>query len=329
LILKNFFSFSSCMGRGFLIYCKCFANCTEEFWATRKSGSQRPDASLVARRITWIPRPKPGGQNNDDEGPKESMSAAIAILIRTGAAFFIALAGGVASALMARTHKRLCALISLGAGTLLGVTVFAIAPECLEALRVWQFTLAAATGYGLFALISKYIFHVCPACAASHFDEATTHRFGEIALAMMVALAIHCTVDGLALAAGHEETGENAHTLDMTMMFAICVHKAPEGMALGALLLGAGFARMKMLWLVAAVELTTILGGFVGHFILHGVSEFWLRAALAHAGGGFLFLATHAILGEIWKHHKGIVLGFFTAGFLAVGLLVLGFHLKD
>ncbi|MGO8696938.1 MAG: ZIP family metal transporter [Limisphaerales bacterium] len=256
------------------------------------------------------------------------MSAAAAILVRTVAAFFIALAGGVASALMARTHERLCALISLGAGTLLGVTVFAIGPECLEALRVWQFALAVASGYALFAVISKYIFHVCPACAASHFDEATTHRFGEIALAMMVALAIHCTVDGLALAAGHEETGANAPMLDAAMMFAICVHKAPEGMALGALLLGAGFAPTKMLWMVAAVESTTILGGVLGYFVLHGVSEFWLGAALANAGGGFVFLGTHAILGEIWKHHKGIVLGFFGVGFLVIGLLVVGFRLK-
>ncbi len=256
------------------------------------------------------------------------MSAAAAILIRTGAAFLIALAGGVASACIAGTHKRLCALISLGAGTLLGVTVFAIVPECLESLHLWQFALAAASGYFLFALISKYVFHVCPACAASHFDEATTHHFGEIALAMTVALAIHCAVDGLALAAGHEETGTNAHVLDAAMMFAICVHKAPEGMALGALLLGAGFTSSRMLLMVAAVELTTVLGGLIGLFVLHGVSELWLGVALAHAGGGFVFLGIHAILGEIWKHHKGIVLGFFSIGFLVIALLVVGFHLK-
>jgi zinc transporter ZupT len=256
------------------------------------------------------------------------VNAIVAILIRTGAAFLIALAGGAASALLARTHKRLCALISLGAGTLLGVTVFAISPECLEHLRLWQFALAGTSGYALFAVISRYIYHVCPACAASHFDEATAHHFAEIAVAMMVALAIHCTVDGLALAAGHEETGANAHLLDAAMMFAICVHKAPEGMALGALLLGAGYLPAKMLWMVAAVESTTILGGILGYFVLHGVSEFWLGVALANAGGGFLFLAIHAILGEIWKHHKGIVLGFFSAGFVVIGLLVVGFHLK-
>jgi len=258
------------------------------------------------------------------------MTAALSILLRTGSAFVVALAGGALSAILARTHKQLCALISLGAGTLLGVTVFAIVPECFETLSWWQFLLAAATGYGLFALISKYVFHVCPACAASHFDEATTHHFGEIAIPMLVALAIHCTVDGLALAAGHEEpvAPASGHWLDVSMSFAICVHKMPEGLALGALLLGAAFPRGRMLWLVTAVESTTILGGVLGWFVLRNVSEVWLALALAHAGGGFLFLATHAVIGEILKHHKTLVLLNFLAGFGVIGALILLFHLK-
>jgi zinc transporter ZupT len=268
------------------------------------------------------------------------LNVSIPILIRTAVAFGVAVGGGLLSALLARTHKQLCALISLGAGTLLGVTVFAIGPGCWSDLAIgsefwknlafWQFMIAAATGYALFAIISKYIFHVCPACAASHFDEAATHRFGEIAVAMMIALGIHCTVDGLALAAGHQEqTGlASSHWLDMSVTMAICVHKAPEGMALGALLLGAGYHRARMLWLVAAVESTTILGGLLGWFVFHSVSDFWVSMALAHAGGGFIFLATHAVLGEIMKHEKKIVVLSFAAGFCAIGLLVLVFRLK-
>jgi zinc transporter ZupT len=251
-------------------------------------------------------------------------------VIRTLVAFAVALGGGLLSALLARTHKQLCALISLGAGTLLGVTVFAIGPECWRGLAAWQFLLAAASGYFLFALITKYIFHVCPACAASHFDEAATHRFGEIALAMMVALAIHCTVDGLALAAGGQENAGPASTLwlDMAVTVSICVHKAPEGLALGALLLGAGYHRGRMLWLVAAVESTTILGGLLGWFVFRSVSNFWVDLALAHAGGGFIFLAAHAVLGEIMKHEKKIVVLSFTAGFCAIALLILIFRLQ-
>ena len=252
------------------------------------------------------------------------MNLATPVVVRTLVAFTVALTGGLLSALLARTHKQLCALISLGAGTLLGVTLFAIGPKCWEDLALWQLALGAGSGYGLFALISHYVFHICPACAASHFDEAATHRFGEIAVAMMIALAIHCTVDGLALAAGHREQPG----LDLSVTMAICVHKAPEGLALGALLLGAGFRRGRMLALVAAVESTTILGGLLGWFVLRDVSNVWLALALAHAGGGFIFLATHAVLGEIMKHEKKIVLLSFAAGVGAIGILKLVFHLK-
>jgi zinc transporter ZupT len=204
------------------------------------------------------------------------------ILFQIFAAFAIALAGGALSAWLARTHEQLCAFISLGAGTLLGVAVCGIAPECLEALRWWQFLLAGASGYFLFAFITKYVYHVCPACAASHFDEATTHRLAEFATAMMMALSIHCVVDGLALAAGNEET----RPVGLSITFAICVHKFPEGLALGALLLGGGYPRGKMLWLVAAVESTTILadcwaGWYCGALPISGWRWRWRTRAAA------------------------------------------------
>jgi zinc and cadmium transporter len=244
------------------------------------------------------------------------------VAIRILVAFAIALAGGELSAMLARTHRQLCAFISLGAGTLLSVAVCGIFPECLESLRWWQFALGVASGYLFFAIISRYIFHVCPACAAGHFDEAARHRLAEFALAMMVALAIHCAVDGLALAVGHEES----EAVDLSVTFAICVHKFPEGLALGALLLGGGFRRGQMLWLVAAVESTTILGGLVGWLVLQNVSATWLALALANAGGGFFYLAIHAMLGEVFKHHKRLVLGNFAAGFGVIAALILYFH---
>ncbi len=256
-------------------------------------------------------------------------------------AFGLAVLGGALGASLGTSHRRLCALISLGAGTLLGVTVFGILPESSESLNWWELLLALASGYALFAVITKYVYHVCPACAASHFDEATAHHFSEIAAAMMLALAIHCTVDGLAMAAGNEASKEPApvaagqasgappaarepskasRAVGLSIVFAVCVHKVPEGLALGALLLGAGFSRTAVILRVMAVESTTILGGVVGLVFLKNVSGVWVGAALAHAGGGFFFLASHAVLGEIWKHHKALVLANFGAGFAAIGL---------
>ena len=79
------------------------------------------------------------------------------------AAYVFALGGGVFSASLRLSHKPLCALISFAAGTLLGVTFFAILPESLATNRWWMVAIAVVSGYALFFLISKYVHHVCPA----------------------------------------------------------------------------------------------------------------------------------------------------------------------
>lgn len=247
------------------------------------------------------------------------MQDSVAILSRVIFAFLLAVAGGVVSAGVGVSHQRLCALISLAAGTLLGVTLFTILPEAANAMKWWELALALGSGYAVFFLVSKHVFHVCPACAASHFDDATTHRFSEIASALIVALGLHSTLDGLALAAGHEAHGGT----DASILLAICVHKIPEGLALGALLLGAGYRRVPAIAWVAAVESTTILGGVAGILWLRQATPFWLDAVLAHAGGGFIFLAAHAVLGELVKHGKAIVLTNFAVGVLVIAVLNL------
>jgi zinc and cadmium transporter len=234
------------------------------------------------------------------------------------AAYVFALAGGAISTSLRLEHKPLCALISLAAGTLLGVTLFAILPESLTYSGVWPVVGAAATGYLLFYYISKHLHHVCPACAASHFDADATRHFSEIATALIVALAVHSTTDGLALGIQQE-----APTLDATkwsLFSALCIHKVPEGLALGSLLIGAGFRREAALGWVASVEATTLLGGVIGIFLLGKVSTFWLGLIMAHVGGGFLYLATHAVLGEMLKHGKKLVL---TSFFIGVGLIAV------
>jgi len=114
---------------------------------------------------------------------------------------------------------------------------------------------------------------------------------------MMLALAIHCTVDGLAMAAGGETGGGEAaaapaapaasHATGFTIILAVCVHKIPEGLALGALLLGAGLSRKRIILSVMGVEATTLLGGAVGLIFFPTVSSFWISIALAHAGAVF------------------------------------------
>jgi zinc transporter ZupT len=243
------------------------------------------------------------------------------ILWQVVSAYAFAVVGGTVSALLRLAHKPLCALISFAAGTLLGVTLFAILPESLENSSWWALALAAATGYALFFLISKYVHHVCPACAASHFDEDATRHFSQIATALIVALAIHSTTDGMALGIGREIHAATA--AKWSLFLALCIHKFPEGFALGSLLIGAGFPRLTTAGWVAAVEATTLLGGVIGFFFLANASTFWLGLIMAHVGGGFFYLAAHAVLGEMMKHGKKLVLTSFSAGVALIGILNL------
>src|SRR5438309_5067499 len=238
------------------------------------------------------------------------------------AAYVFALAGGAVSTSLRLEHKPLCALISFAAGTLLGVTLFAILPESLGACPWWGVILGLATGYALFFFISKHVHHVCPACAASHFDADATRHFSEIATALIIALAIHSTTDGLALGIQGETPA-----MDVTkwsLFSALCIHKVPEGLALGSLLIGAGLHRSAALGWVGAVEATTLLGGVIGYFFLANVSTFWLGLIMAHVGGGFFYLATHAVLGEMLKHGKKLVLTSFLVGVALIAVINIG-----
>jgi zinc transporter ZupT len=241
------------------------------------------------------------------------------------AAYIFALVGGSISTSLRLEHKPLCALISFAAGTLLGVTIFAILPESFGACPWWAVFLALATGYALFFFISKHVHHVCPACAASHFDADATRHFSEIATALIVALSIHSTTDGLALGIQGETLGTDV--TKWSLFSALCIHKVPEGLALGSLLIGAGLDRAAALGWVAAVEATTLVGGVIGYFFLTNVSTVWLGLIMAHVGGGFIYLAAHAVLGEMLKHGKKLVLTSFSLGVALIAVLNIGLRM--
>lgn len=208
-------------------------------------------------------------------------------------------------------HEKLCATISFSAGALLGAAVFAILPESLEAISPIEVLVGLVTGYFLFYFISKYYSHVCPACSASHFDEQTTKKFSEIVKALMIALSFHSFLDGLAITS----SGSGGMHETESIFVAVTTHKFPEGLALASLMLGANFKKGRIFLSVFFVELTTVLGAIAGAFLLKNmISDFWIGIMMAHIAGGFIFLAFHAVLGEMLKNHKKLVIISFLTG---------------
>jgi zinc transporter ZupT len=232
--------------------------------------------------------------------------------------FFVvisAVTGVISVFLLKLNHEKLCSLISFSAGALFGAAVFSLLPEAFENLNIIQIILSAGLGYLIFWLISKYYFHVCPACSASHFDEQTTKRFSEIVLLMITALSFHSFFDGVALTSGFEHGNSGSNSV----FVAIAIHKFPEGLALASLMLGAAYTRGKTLLYVVLVELTTVIGAFAGILLasLH-ITEFWFGIIIAHIAGGFIFLGIHAVKGELFEHHTRLVVTYFSIGSILI-----------
>ncbi len=224
--------------------------------------------------------------------------------------------GAVMAVSIGVSHKKLCALISFAAGTLLGASLFHILPESFAHLVWWEILLALGSGYLVFHWISRYVFHVCPACSASHFEEQTPEKFRGIALLLTIGLSVHSTMDGIAVSIGQEMS----HTLSNSVFWTILIHKFPEGLALCALLMQGGFGKVKSVLLTITLEFSTVLGWFLGAYLLQNTSPVMIDWVMLHASGGFIYLGLHAVLNESRKHSPKIVWGFSLAG---LGLMAL------
>jgi zinc transporter ZupT len=236
------------------------------------------------------------------------------ILFKSFLALVSALFGATTTFFIKLNHKKLCILISLSAGALLGAAAFVLLPESSQELNVAEITLSVLSGYLIFWIISRYYSHVCPACSASHFDEQTTKKFSEIFLALFTALAFHSLLDGVAISTGALNNEEQS-----SIFAAILTHKFPEGLALASLMFGAGYSKVKVVSYTALVEATTLLGSLLGIFLLkEGISLFLMGIIMAHIAGGFIYLALHAVLGEMLRHHKILVITSLLSGFLVI-----------
>jgi zinc transporter ZupT len=178
--------------------------------------------------------------------------------------------GGIALGLVLRkiALHRLSLLVAAAMGTLLAVTLFDVLPDAKQFLTWPTLLLACASGYLLLWAIGKYVYHVCPACAVNDLEDANPH-LARTAMMLMVALGLHCTMDGLGIAFGDSLLGHP----DIGLVTGISVHKIPEGLALILLLLGAGIERKKAMRWALGVESMTIFGGVIGFYL---PSEFHL-----------------------------------------------------
>lgn len=214
------------------------------------------------------------------------------LLLRTTIATLVAFGGGTLGIGLGRVApRRLNLLVYLALGGLLAITLGDVLPDTKSLLSWPAFGLAVGSGFVLFWMLTRYVSPICPACAFSAFDPATGAKMGRTVTLLLLALSLHCAMDGLAVVIGDTITGHP----NLFLLLAVSLHKLPEGLALALLLLGAGYSRRSALLWTLAVESLTEVGALIGIFGLRHVAPFWLGLVFAHVGGGFLYLVTSAL----------------------------------
>jgi len=244
-------------------------------------------------------------------------SPGVAITLRAAIAIIAAAVGGGLGIIGRKvSHRLLCALVSLAAGALLGVALVDIVPETIEILGVMRAIFYLASGFAVFWLVGRYVYFLCPACAAS----ATEHDTGYLRLGalLIVSMSIHSTVDGLAISASY---ARGVESISLLVLVAVAYHKVPEGLALVSLARLAGYGRVKALLLTILVELTTALGAAIGLLMVPGVNNMLIGATLGFVAGTFLYTVGFALLKEMFVHEKGSIIFYVILGFASIVLL--------
>ena len=182
-------------------------------------------------------------------------------------------------------------LISYAVGTLIGVALLALVPESLVELPARPAMLTMAAGILSFFLLEKaVIWRHC------HHDE-DCHVHSTAASLVIVGDAFHTFVDGAVIAAAVL----TSVPLGVTTALAVATHEIPQEVGDVAILLRAGYSRLRAFTL----NLLAGVGGILGAAAMVLASKVVPQAlpyVLAFAAGNFLYVAMSDLIPDL---HRG------------------------
>jgi len=186
-------------------------------------------------------------------------------------------------------------LISYAVGTLIGVALLALVPEALGELPARPAMLTMAAGILSFFLLEKaVIWRHC------HHDE-DCHVHSTAASLVIIGDVLHTFVDGAVIAAAVL----TSVPLGVTTAIAVATHEIPQEVGDVAILLRAGYSRMRAFTLNVLAGLGGILGAAAMVLASKAVPQ-GLPYVLAFAAGNFLYVAMSDLIPDL---HRGNSVG--------------------
>jgi zinc and cadmium transporter len=187
-------------------------------------------------------------------------------------------------------------LISYAVGTLLGASLLALLPEALAHVEPPRALGALLVGVIAFFLVEKLV--IWRHCHDS--QECELHTTSAASL-VIVGDALHTFVDGAVIAAAVV----TSVPLGIMTAVAVATHEIPQEVGDVAILLRAGYSRMRAFTL----NLLAGIGGVLGAIGMLAASETVpdiLPYVLSFAAGNFLYIAMADLIPDL---HRGSVRG--------------------
>lgn len=208
-------------------------------------------------------------------------------------------------------------LVSFSAGALIGGAFLHLLPEALESIEPERTFLISLSAFIVFFSVEKWLhWRHC------HKDNCEIHTFGYMSL---FGDSLHNFIDGLVIAGAFVANLK----LGIVTTLAIALHEIPQEIGDFAVILHAGFSKLKAFILNYVVALAVVLGGVIGYFISF-YSENIIGYLLPFAAGGFIYVAASDLMPEIRKEvvfKKSIIsFVFFLLGIILMFLIKFVSH---
>jgi len=219
------------------------------------------------------------------------MSILLWIIAATVVNSLVALAGAVTLGWKKGTLERvLHALVGFSAGALLGGAFFHLIAESIEEMPAMEAFYLLFAGFILFFVMERLLhWHHC------HEGKCDVHAFSYL---ILFGDAVHNFVDGLIIAASFlVDIGFGIVTTVLVIS-----HELPQELGDFGVLVYGGFDRKKALVYNFLVQLTSILGGVIGFFLV-GASGFAIYL-LPFAAGGFIYIGASDLIPELHKQES-------------------------
>ncbi len=216
--------------------------------------------------------------------------------------------GGVAAALIKRVKNRRKTesfLMGLSGGVMLAVVFFELLPESIRLSGPVMTVIGAVLGAVFVAVLSRLL------------PSSEGGKDKKLGMMLFLGIALHNLPEGLAVGAGLNEPD----SLGIGLGLLIMMHDVPEGLAMAIPLKESGMKNPAVILLCAAAGLPTAAGAAIG-FAVGGISEAFIAASVAFAGGAMLILTLAEIIPECYKEGGLLSMAFSCAAGFAAGALM-------